>query len=131
MRCRQRAFTLLEVMVALAVLAVAAAGLIGAVSQNVRQSGALEERTVALWLAQNQLTEMQVTRQFPKVGRNTERAEMAGRDWTLQVETTETSHPGLRRVEIGVAPATDDFREERNTIVTLTAFLGQPPKEQP
>ncbi len=125
-RHRQPGFTLLEVMIALAVLAVAAAGLISSVSQNIRQSGALEERTVALWLAQNQITELQVRHEFPEAGRRTEKVEMAGREWELTLETTETSHPGLRRVEVGVAAARDDFRRERSSIVTVTAFLGAP-----
>lgn len=134
-RCRAalscRGFTLLEVMIALAVLAVAAAGLIQTVSGNVRQSGALEERTIALWLAQNQITEMQVLGQFPPTGRATERASMAGREWELVIETGNTAHPGLRRVEVGVQRPGNDFREEGGTLVTLTAFLGAPPVAVP
>ncbi len=119
-------FTLLEVMIALAVLAVSAAGLITAVSQNVRQSGALEERTVALWVAQNRLTELQVRKEFPSLGRNEDRVSMSGREWEVIVETKSTAYPDLRLVEVGVALPRQDFRSQEGTLVTLSTFLGAP-----
>ncbi len=128
---RQRAFTLLEVMIALAVLAVSAAGLITAVSQNVRQSGALEERTVALWVAQNRLTELQVLREWPPVGRNEDRVRMSGREWEVIVETKTTAYPDLRLVEVGVAIPRADFRASEGRLATLSAFLGAPPEPAP
>ena len=125
-KCRQAGFTLLEVMIALAVLAVASAGLVSAVSQNVRQGGYLEEKTLALWVAGNRLAEMRVSRAFPGKGRATDETEMGGREWKIQVETSETSHPGLRRVEVSVAAAGGEFGRDFRPIVTLTGFLGQP-----
>ncbi len=123
---RKAGFTLLEVMIALAVLAVASAGLVSAVSQNVRQGGYLEEKTLALWVAGNRLAEMRVARAFPGTGRATDEAELGGREWKIQVETSETSHPGLRRVEVSVAPGSREFGRDFRPIVTLTGFLGQP-----
>lgn len=125
----QRAFTLLEVMIALAVLAVSAAGLITSVSQNVRQGGALEERTIALWVAQNRLTELQVLGEFPPLGRNEEQVRMSGREWEVIVETKSTAYPDLRLVEVGVALPRSDFRDREGTLATLSAFLGAPQPE--
>lgn len=129
MSCHRRrahaGFTLLEVMIALAVLAVASAGLVSAVSQNVRQGGYLEEKTLAMWVAGNKLTEMRVSGAFPGKGRASDEAELGGREWKIQVEASETSHPGLRRVEVSVGRASGEFGRDFRPIVTLTGFLGQ------
>ena len=61
----QSGFTLVEVLVALAVLTIALAAVMRALSQNIDTSAALRDRTVAMWVAQNRLATHQVTRNFP------------------------------------------------------------------
>ena len=98
----QRGFTLLEVLVALAILALA----LGA---GIQASGALTgqaERQTEQWLAQlcveNTLAELRLLRQLPDTGDTVVTCEQVGRtfDVTLQVQTT--PNPNFRRVDASV-----------------------------
>lgn len=97
-----RGFTLLEVLVALAVLALALAAGIKAAGSNIDNSAYLRNRTLAHWVAMNKLTEMQVFNKFPATG-TTERGSLllAGSEWYWTVQTT--LNKSLVEYEFGVA----------------------------
>jgi len=88
-RRNARGFTLLEVLVALAVLALALAAGIKAAGSNIDNAAYLRDRTLAHWVAMNKLTEMQVFNKFPTAG-STERGSLllAGSEWYWTVQTT-------------------------------------------
>lgn len=115
-------FTLIEVMVALAILAVASASLIKVASQSLRQSASLEERTLAYWVAENKLTQMQLDRDTLSVGDSTDAIVMAGRDWEVKVHVIETSDPDLKRADVSVK-----LKENPKSIslASLTGFIGK------
>lgn len=123
---KSRGFTLLEVMIALAVLSVCSAGLITAVSQTVRQGGRLEEKTLATWVANNRIAEMRATRAYPRIGRESASASMGGRDWLLDIQTFRTPTRDLRRVEVGVTAKSGDFQGEASPAVIVTSYFGKP-----
>lgn len=123
---RQRAFTLLEVLVALAIFATVAAAVLTAAASSVRNAARLEEKALAGWLADNQLVELQLQRPSPGTGRNQREVSYAGRDWQLQEAIDSTSDPAMRRVTLWVAPRdrrSSDSIEERASLV-LTGFIG-------
>ncbi len=123
---RQRAFTLLEVLVALAIFATVAAAVLTAAASSVRNAARLEEKALAGWIADNQLIELQLQRPSPGTGRNQREISYAGRDWQLQEEIDSTSDPAMRRVTLWVAPRdrrSSDSIEERASLV-LTGFIG-------
>ena len=123
---RQRAFTLLEVLVALAIFATVAAAVLTAATSSVRNAARLEEKALAGWIADNQLVELQLQRPSPGTGRNQREVSYAGRDWQLQEAIDSTSDPAMRRVTLWVAPRdrrSSDSIEERASLV-LTGFIG-------
>lgn len=123
---RQRAFTLLEVLVALAIFATVAAAVLTAAASSVRNAARLEEKALAGWIADNQLVELQLQRPSPGTGRNQREIRYAGRDWQLQETIDSTSDPAMRRVTLWVAPRdrrSSDSIEERASLV-LTGFIG-------
>ena len=123
---RQRAFTLLEVLVALAIFATVAAAVLTAAASSVRNAARLEEKALAGWIADNQLVELQLQRPSPGTGRNQREVSYAGRDWQLQEVIDSTSDPAMRRVTLWVAPRdrrSSDSIEERASLV-LTGFIG-------
>ena len=123
---RQRAFTLLEVLVALAIFATVAAAVLTAAASSVRNATRLEEKALAGWIADNQLVELQLQRPSPGTGRNQREISYAGRDWQLQETIDSTSDPAMRRVTLWVAPRdrrSSDSIEERASLV-LTGFIG-------
>ena len=123
---RQRAFTLLEVLVALAIFATVAAAVLTAAASSVRNAARLEEKALAGWIADNQLVELQLQRPSPGTGRNQREISYAGRDWQLQETIDSTNDPAMRRVTLWVAPRdrrSSDSIEERASLV-LTGFIG-------
>ena len=105
-------FTLLEVLVALAVLAVGAVSLLTATQTHVTRISDIENRTVARWVADNRLAALRIGVQQPDV------VEMLGQRWGVVVTRMETLDPDLQRVDVGVALSSDN----RN-LFTLTGFI--------
>ncbi|MDP3848654.1 MAG: type II secretion system minor pseudopilin GspI [Pseudomonas sp.] len=124
---QQRGFTLLEVLVALAIFASVAAVLLTASARSLQNAARLEEKALAGWVADNYLTELQLAETPPETGNDKRELEFGGRHWQLYSETVTTSDPGMRRVNLWVAlpPGSRDNSpvKERST-VTLTGFVG-------
>jgi general secretion pathway protein I len=121
-------FTLLEVLVALAIFALVAASVLTASARSVRTAAQLEAKTLAMWVADNRLTELQLAEAPPADGRDQGQVEFAGRRWLWQSEIQATSEPSMRRVTLWVAAeqrgAAGDLRER--ALVSLSGFLGAP-----
>lgn len=119
----QKGFTLLEVLVALAVVATAMAALIKVAGENAANATYLRDRTLAQWIAADKVTELQVTRAWPTVGRSNGTVVQAGREWNWEVDVSDTPEQALRRLDISVRPAGD---REAPPLALFTAFLGRP-----
>lgn len=98
-------FTLLEVMIALAVFAIIAAGLTVTATQTIHNTEVLQERTLGRWVAENHLTELRLSG-APDIDTYQEDVENFGRPWVVewQVQNPESETYGerLRRVTIRV-----------------------------
>ncbi|MGH8401627.1 MAG: type II secretion system minor pseudopilin GspI [Gammaproteobacteria bacterium] len=119
---RSDGFTLIEVLIALAVLAIAMLAVIGTASTSTHIASQLRDETLAHWVAMNELTALRVAPTWPALGKQDDDAEMGGRKWHWQVNVTTTSDPDLLRADIDVSDA-----EQKDQIVnSLTGFLGRP-----
>jgi general secretion pathway protein I len=118
---RQHGFTLAEVLVALAVLAIGMSAALTAGGQVGRIAGDLRERTVAHWVAQNEITRLRLQRDAPTSGQQEGEVTMAGIDWHWELNIIDTPVGGLKRLTIAVSM--DDRRED--IIVTETGFVGR------
>jgi len=99
-----RGFTLLEIMVALAVFATLAAAVLSASQYAVKQRGAVETRLFAAWLADNRLNELRLQSGLV-AGQQQQIVSMDQRDWVLHQYISATGDPRLLQVEIQVSPA--------------------------
>ena len=107
-------FTLLEVLVALAVLAVGAVSLLTATQTHVSRISDIENRTVARWVADNRLVALRIDVQQPDV------VDMLGQRWGVVVSRTETEDPDLQRVDIAVA-----LSSNTRDLFKLTGFIDK------
>jgi general secretion pathway protein I len=112
-------FTLIEVLIALAVVAIALLALTRAASVQVGSFDALRERTLAGWVAANVLTDARLTGAMPATGRSDGRLQFAGRDWRWEREVKTTPTPAVRRIDIQVFAG-----DSRTPSATLTGFAG-------
>ncbi|HBX55186.1 MAG TPA: type II secretion system protein GspI, partial [Pseudomonas sp.] len=90
---RSAGFTLLEVLVALAIFALVAASVLTASARSLQTAARLEDKTLAMWIADNRLTELQLADTPPGDGRDQGELEFAGRRWQWQSEIQATSEP--------------------------------------
>ncbi|MEJ1340406.1 MAG: type II secretion system minor pseudopilin GspI [Candidatus Sedimenticola sp. (ex Thyasira tokunagai)] len=101
----QKGFTLIEVVVALAVLTIAMTALIKAAGSNAANQTYLEERTFASWVAVNHLNAARISDEQRVPGSFQGSETMAGREWRWHLQTSTTSDPQVLRAEIEVTPA--------------------------
>lgn len=118
---RARGFTLLEMLVAVAVLAIALAAIIANGARYASGAAGLRDKTIALMVARNRLTELELQTSWPAIGRTSEDVKMGDIEWTWRAEVIETQDPSLRRINIRV----EKKREKGATAyATLTSFLS-------
>ena len=118
---QRRGFTLVEVMVALTVLAVALTAGYRALGQSTNNMDLLKRRALAQWVAQNQLAALQLDRGGAVVVDGT--ARQADVDFTWHVTLSATPNAAFRRAEIAVADTTQPGYQ----LAHLTAYLSAPP----
>ncbi len=119
---RGRGFTLVEILVALAIVAVALAAGMRALAQGADTASALKARTLALWVAQNRLAAAQLSTPWPALGNASGEVVQAGSRFVWRASIGSTPNPAFRRIEITVAdPATPDY-----ALAQLIGFLGNP-----
>ena len=118
----QCGFTLLEVLVALAILAIGMLAVLSTVGTSTRLSGQLRDRTFAGWVAMNELTSLRLTGSWPATDTLDGDADMAGRKWHWTVTATKTPDPDLLRLDVDVSdPAKPD-----EVVASVSGFMGRP-----
>jgi general secretion pathway protein I len=123
-RRREAGFTLVEVLVALAVVAFAIAALMRGLGQGIRVGTALPERLQARWVAENRLALHQIRGDWPDADTYDGSTRMGGREWFWVEEVRETPQQGLRRIAVRVGTGEDDPR-----LVTLDGFVTRIPEQ--
>lgn len=115
-------FTLIEVLVALVVVAVGLLALVSTSAHYTRQSAELRDRVHANWVAADRLAEFRLEAGFPETG--TERGEttLGGQRWHWRaVVTPAPGEADLRRIDVVVAKAASPD----DTVTVLTGFIGR------
>lgn len=121
MRASKGGFTLIEVMVALLVVALGMLGAITAVSQAAGNGGYLRDRSVAHWIAMNRLTEVRLQKNAPPVAKTSDEVEMGGRKWKWTMNVTQTQVETMRRIDVEVRPVE---APENTRLASITGFYG-------
>ncbi len=122
MTTSRRGFTLVEVLVALALLAVALAAGMRALAQTADGAGTLKARTLALWVAQNRLAAAQLAPGTTAADTRGE-AVQAGVTSVWDVRVAATPNPAFRRLDIRVAQAD----APAYALARLTGYVALPP----
>jgi general secretion pathway protein I len=117
---KQKAFTLLEVLVALAVLTMGLGTVIKVAGGQASQLAYLKDKTIALWVANNKANEIQLDK-WPSTGNSSGHEFMADQEWQWKLKVSNTADKDLRRLDIEV----NRVNEEDEPIVRFIAFTGQ------
>lgn len=117
----QSGLTLLEVMVALLIFALAGTAVMKAASDHLNGVGQIENITFATWVANNRLTQMKLENKWPPKNEEKGSQEMSNRVWYWQQNVIKTTDPELLAVEIVVGL---DERYE-GSITSVTSYVAK------
>src|SRR5690349_17053492 len=110
---RHGGFTLLEVLIALAIVAMSVGALLGTITSSASNVIYLKDKTLAEWVALNRLTEVRIDQNMPAKGARTGNTVMGGQRWEWKEEVTELPIKGMFRIEVRAHPTgelVDDTR---------------------
>jgi general secretion pathway protein I len=117
---RRHGFTLIEVLVALAVVAVALSAGMRAIAQGADGASSLKARTLALWVAENRLAQAQLDDPAPAPGTTTGEDAQAGVRFTWRRTVEASPNPAFRKIEIVVGQ--DD--QPGYVLARLVGYVG-------
>jgi len=113
-------FTLVEILVALLVLAIALTAVARGLGAAIDTTAELRERTLARWVAEDRLAALELGREWPALDVKEGNADMGGRAFRWRQETGVTPVARMRRVEVSVfQPGID------SPLAKLTGFVEQ------
>jgi general secretion pathway protein I len=124
---RLAGFTLLEVLVALVIVALGLIAAFGQVNQTLTTASRLRDKTLAHWVAMNEITRLRLLGEFPAIGSRSDEVEMARVTWVYTIKVQKTPMDTFRRVDVSVA-----FADRPDSVVTtVSALLASQPQGAP
>lgn len=118
-------FTLLEVLVAFALLAVALGALIAGIGKTTDNAARLRDKTFAHWVALNKITEQQLSGAFPRIAISKGTVVLAEREWHWTLTIAGTPDQDLRRAEVEVRQESADQPVVANAVGFIGRYGGQ------
>ncbi len=123
--CPGHGFTLIEVLVALAIVTVGMAAVLATLTSSARTVSYLRDKTFANWVALNQIALVRISGQLPAPGKSDGDVDFAGRKWHWQQEVSTTQVPGMVRMDVSVRPADAGSSDsDRGWYATLSGISG-------
>ena len=121
----RRGFTLIEVLVALAIVALGMATVMGALTSSADTVSYLRDKTFAEWVALNQVANVRLTGTQPPVGKSDGDTDFAGRKWHWHQEVVATQVPGVERIDVSARPADSGTNaDDRSWLSTVSGISG-------
>jgi len=117
---KEEAFTLIEVLIAMAIFAYAAVSLLSNMTKYQASQVTSSQRTVAHWVAMNRVAEVRLEKKWPNIGVTRGTAEMANTTWYWLQTVSKTTEKELRQIELEVRLKEDD----ENATTRFVAFIA-------
>jgi general secretion pathway protein I len=124
---RQFGFTLIEVLVALVIVAVGMSVLMGTLSSSARSVVYMQDKTFAEWVALNKIALLRVSLQQgqlpPQTSTNGD-VDYAGRSWHWRQDVVASQVPGINRIDVKVRPKEIKGGDDDSWYVTVSGLAG-------
>ncbi len=125
-----RGYTLVEVLVALVIVAAGASAVLSSLNSAAVSTVYLRDKTFAHWIAGNRIAETRLATAPPQNGKSEGEVDYAGRRWKWRQQITDGEFPGLRRVDVSVRPVVPGAPEPTGAaaedwMITVSGILGR------
>ncbi|HTV53093.1 MAG TPA: type II secretion system minor pseudopilin GspI [Steroidobacteraceae bacterium] len=120
-----RGFTLIEVLVALAIVAIGMSAVLSTISSSAATVAYLRDKTFAQWIALNQLAQVRLQTQPPSMGKSDGELDYAGRHWRWQQTVSDLGFPGIQRIDVQVQLADTPQGKDAPWIGSVIGVYGQ------
>ena len=117
---KEQGMTLLEVLIALVILAVSGLAVMNAASGTLRNQSYLEQKTLALWVASNRLVELKLEGQTLPASWKDESEEFAGTTWYLRYQKVATGNDNFSALDIEVST-----KKEGNALAYIRTYIAK------
>lgn len=114
-----KGFTLIEVLVALAIIALSLGAIITSSGSQASQAAYLKQKTIAHWVALNEITQMQINKDWPDLGDHDGSTEMANHQWYWIRTVKKTEDANSRQVVYEIF----SDKNRNSNLTSLTAYL--------
>jgi len=114
-------FTLIEVLVALAIIAISLGAILSTSGTQANQATYLKQKTIAHWVAMNEMTKLQVEKQWPSLGKTDGSTEMANNEWFWVRTIIKTEDDNTRQVEFQIF----SDKKHNNSLTRLIGSVGK------
>ena len=121
-RSGARGFTLIEVLVAMTILAVGVSALVMSAASATRRADTLRTREYARWVASNAMAEWQAVAGWPEIGTTNTEERNLGRTWYVRTRTQRVADDDLRRIDVEVR----ESEGQEGYLYAVTGFVGNP-----
>jgi general secretion pathway protein I len=118
----QLGFTLIEVMIALSVVAIGLMATLKAVNDEISSANIVRNKMIALWVMENKVAEIRMNPVLPGVGVNQGQQTLYNQIWHWQTNTTNTANTKIRKVEVAIFAA--DENDKKNPVITQNIYLA-------
>lgn len=121
---RYGGFTLIEVLVALAIVTLGMAALLGTLNSAAGTAGYLQDKTLAEWIALNQVSKVRLSTQGPSKGDSEGEIDYAGRKWKWTQNVDDGSIPGVLFIVVKVRPSDVTASGDNAWYADVTGVIG-------
>jgi len=118
---KHQGFTLIEVMVALTIIAISLGALLSTSGSQASSAGYLKHKTLAHWVAVNELTQIRIAKEFPDLGDKKGETTMANNDWYWTRTTKATEDENARQITFTMY----SDKERKQNITSLIGYANR------
>lgn len=117
---KQYGMTLLEVMLALVILATSGLAVMKAASETLNNQAYLQQKTFALWVASNRLAELKLQKKWPSSSWQDDSEEFAGNTWYVRYQTVQTGDNNFKALDVEVAE-----KKEGSALAYIRTYIAK------